>query len=380
MELKEYRDQIDKIDVQIAELFEKRMDASAGISKYKKEHNIGVVDSGREKEVIENVTSHVRPEFSDDISMLYSMIFNVSRNYQKKLSGNHSDLYPVIQDAIKNTPQLFPQTANVACQGVEGAFSQLAAQKFFKHPKIMNFNTFESVFSAVENGFCEYGVLPLENSSAGSVNKVYELMMTHDFSIVRGTRIKVDHYLLAKPGVKLEDIKEVYSHEQALNQCSEFLSGLKNVNAVACENTAVAASMVSKSDRNDIAAIASRSCMDLYNLSCIKPSIQNRDNNYTRFICISKKLEIYPGADRTSLMMILPHRPGSLNMALSRFYSLGLNLIKLESRPLPEREFEFMFYFDLETSIYSEEFLQMIDELDDMCEEFRYLGSYSEVI
>lgn len=380
MELKEYRDQIDKIDVQIAELFEKRMDASAGISKYKKEHNIGIVDSGREKEVIENVTSHVRPEFSDDISMLYSMIFNVSRNYQKKLSGNHSDLYPVIQDAIKNTPQLFPQTANVACQGVEGAFSQLAAQKFFKHPKIMNFNTFESVFSAVENGFCEYGVLPLENSSAGSVNKVYELMMTHDFSIVRGTRIKVDHYLLAKPGVKLEDIKEVYSHEQALNQCSEFLSGLKNVNAVACENTAVAASMVSKSDRNDIAAIASRSCMDLYNLSCIKPSIQNRDNNYTRFICISKKLEIYPGADRTSLMMILPHRPGSLNMALSRFYSLGLNLIKLESRPLPEREFEFMFYFDLETSIYSEEFLQMIDELDDMCEEFRYLGSYSEVI
>ncbi len=380
MELKEYRDQIDKIDVQIAELFEKRMDASAGISKYKKEHNIGIVDSGREKEVIENVTSHVRPEFSDDISMLYSMIFNVSRNYQKKLSGSHSDLYPVIQDAIKNTPQLFPQTANVACQGVEGAFSQLAAQKFFKHPKIMNFNTFESVFSAVENGFCEYGVLPLENSSAGSVNKVYELMMTHDFSIVRGTRIKVDHYLLAKPGVKLEDIKEVYSHEQALNQCSEFLSGLKNVNAVACENTAVAASMVSKSDRNDIAAIASRSCMDLYNLSCIKPSIQNRDNNYTRFICISKKLEIYPGADRTSLMMILPHRPGSLNMALSRFYSLGLNLIKLESRPLPEREFEFMFYFDLETSIYSEEFLQMIDELDDMCEEFRYLGSYSEVI
>ncbi len=380
MELKEYRDQIDKIDVQIAELFEKRMDASAGISKYKKEHNIGIVDSGREKEVIENVTSHVRPEFSDDISMLYSMIFNVSRNYQKKLSGNHSDLYPVIQDAIKNTPQLFPQTANVACQGVEGAFSQLAAQKFFKHPKIMNFNTFESVFSAVENGFCEYGVLPLENSSAGSVNKVYELMMTHDFSIVRGTRIKVDHYLLAKPGVKLEDIKEVYSHDQALNQCSEFLSGLKNVNAVACENTAVAASMVSKSDRNDIAAIASRSCMDLYNLSCIKPSIQNRDNNYTRFICISKKLEIYPGADRTSLMMILPHRPGSLNMALSRFYSLGLNLIKLESRPLPEREFEFMFYFDLETSIYSEEFLQMIDELDDMCEEFRYLGSYSEVI
>jgi chorismate mutase/prephenate dehydratase len=380
MELKEYRDQIDKIDVQIAELFEKRMDASAGISKYKKEHNIGIVDSGREKEVIENVTSHVRPEFSDDISMLYSMIFNVSRNYQKKLSGNHSDLYPVIQDAIKNTPQLFPQTANVACQGVEGAFSQLAAQKFFKHPKIMNFNTFESVFSAVENGFCEYGVLPLENSSAGSVNKVYELMMTHDFSIVRGTRIKVDHYLLAKPGVKLEDIKEVYSHDQALNQCSEFLSGLKNVNAVACENTAVAASMVSKSDRNDIAAIASRTCMDLYNLSCIKPSIQNRDNNYTRFICISKKLEIYPGADRTSLMMILPHRPGSLNMALSRFYSLGLNLIKLESRPLPEREFEFMFYFDLETSIYSEEFLQMIDELDDMCEEFRYLGSYSEVI
>ena len=130
----------------------------------------------------------------------------------------------------------------------------------------------------------------------------------------------------------------------------------------------------------DVAAIASHSCVALYGLERLAADIQDRSNNYTRFICISKKLEIYPGADKTSLMVVLPHRPGSLYQILARFYALGLNLIKLESRPLPDREFEFMFYFDLETSVYSDEFIRMVDDLSAVCEEFQYLGSYSEVI
>ena len=132
--------------------------------------------------------------------------------------------------------------------------------------------------------------------------------------------------------------------------------------------------------RNDVAAISRRSCEELYNLSCLEASIQDEGNNRTRFICISKNLEIYPGADKTSIMMILPHKPGALYKVLARMYVLGINVIKLESRPLPDRDFEFMFYFDLETSIYSDEFVQLMCELDDLCEEFKYLGSYSEVV
>ena len=138
--------------------------------------------------------------------------------------------------------------------------------------------------------------------------------------------------------------------------------------------------MVSKSGRTDVAALSSCSCAELYGLNCLASSVQDKGNNYTRFICISKNLEIYPGSDKTSIMMILPHRPGSLYRVLARLYTLGINVTKLESRPLPDREFEFMFYFDLETSIYSEEFVQLMCELDEFCEEFKYLGSYNEVV
>ena len=242
----------------------------------------------------------------------------------------------------------------------------------------MYFKSFESVFTAIDQGLCQYGILPIENSTAGSVKKVYDLMIQHDFSIVRTFRMKVDHNLLAKTGTKLEDIKVIYSHEQALSQCSEFLSKLKGVQIIPVENTAVAAQMASGED--GAAAVSSRSCAELYNLAILASSVQDKGNNHTRFICISKNLEIYPGADKTSIMMVLPHRPGSLYRMMARLFTLGINVTKLESRPIPDREFEFMFYFDLETSIYSEEFVQMICELDDLCEEFKYLGSYSEVV
>jgi chorismate mutase/prephenate dehydratase len=190
----------------------------------------------------------------------------------------------------------------------------------------------------------------------------------------------VDHNLLANPGATLDGIRQIYSHEQAISQCSGFLSGLTNVQITPVENTAVAAELVAASGRTDVAAISSRSCAELYNLSCIFHSIQDQGNNHTRFICISRNLEIYPGADKTSIMMVLPHRPGSLYKVLARLYTLGINVTKLESRPLPDRDFEFMFYFDLDTSIYSAEFIQLMCELNDLCEEFKYLGSYCEVV
>ena len=185
--------------------------------------------------------------------------------------------------------------------------------------------------------------------------------------------------LLTLPGVKMEDITEIYSHQQALSQCEQYLQAFPDVKVIPCENTAVAAQKVAEGDGH-AAALSSRSCMKLYGLECLEAGVQDQGSNFTRFICISKNLEIYPGADRTSLMAVLPHEPGSLCRVLSRFYALGLNLNKLESRPMPERNFEFMFYFDLETPVYAPEFLQLMGELPSLCEEFSYLGSYSEVV
>ena len=380
MNLDELRVEIDKIDKSLVELFTKRMDVAADIAAYKKENGLPVLDATREREKINALMDLAPDRFEEHIHSLYSLIFELSRSYQNKILGSANELPRVIEAAIENTPHLFPPKALVACQGVEGAYSQQACEKLFRMPNVMYFRSFEGVFSAVEKGLCQYAVIPLENSTAGSVNMVYDLMMRHNFRIVRSTRLKVDHNLMAKRGTGISDIKEVFSHEQAISQCSEILKSLPDLKVTSVENTAMAASMVAKSERKDVAALCAHSCANLYNLDTLKEAVQNQANNYTRFICISRNLEIYPGADRTSLMMVLPHRPGSLYKVLSRFYALGINLNKLESRPLPGREFEFMFYFDLDTSVYSPQFMQLMGEIESISETFSYLGSYSEVI
>lgn len=380
MDLKECRKEIDTIDDQLLELFAKRMGVSVQVAAYKKEHGLPVLDATREREKLNDMLQKSPEGIGEYAVSLFSLIMDLSRSSQNRLLGTHTELTKQITQAIESTPRLFPANATVACQGVEGAYSQIACEKLFKLPNISYYPSFGSVFTAIEEGKCRYGVIPLENSTAGSVNAVYDLMMQHNFRIVRSVRIKVDHNLLVKPGTQLSDIREIYSHEQAISQCAGFLQKLSGVKVIPCANTAVAAKMVSEAEDNSVAALSSRSCMKLYGLSCLAEAVQDKGNNHTRFICISKDLEIYPGADRTSLMMVLPHTPGSLYKALSRFYALGINLIKLESRPMPDRNFEFMFYFDLDTSVYSPQFIQLMGELESISEDYSYLGSYSEVI
>ena len=380
MDISHLREKIDEIDQQLVQLFSQRMDVSAQIAAYKKENGLPIYVPAREREKLQDVAKKAGPEMANYARSLYSMIFEISRSYQSKQNVRTTALHDKISDSIENTPKLFPQAPMVACQGVEGAYAQIACEKIFKSPSIMYFKNFESVFTAIEKGLCQYGVLPIENSTAGSVKKVYDLMIRHNFSIVRTFRLKIDHNLLALPGASLSQIKEIYSHEQAINQCSDFIKTIPGVKVIPVENTAVAANMVATSGRMDIAALSSKNCEELYGLKSLADSVQDTGNNRTRFICISKNLEIYPGSDRTSIMMILPHKPGSLYRVLARMYVLGINVVKLESRPIPDSDFEFMFYFDLETSIYSEEFVQLMCELDDICEEFKYLGSYTEVV
>ncbi len=380
MDLNELRTQIDKIDEELVRLFIARMGISAQVADYKRANNLPIFHPGRERAILQRVADQAGPEMGNYTRVLYSMLFELSRSYQSKRNEEISPLFAEISQSIEQTSKLFPQTPIVACQGVEGAYSQIACEKIFKSPFILYFKNFEAVFTAIEQGMCQYGILPIENSTAGSVTKVYDLMIKHNFSIVRTFRLKIDHNLLAKSGVKLEEIKEIYSHEQAISQCAEFLQSLPGVNVIPVANTALASEMVANSDRRDVAALSSRSCAELYGLNCLAASVQDKGNNRTRFICISKNLEIYPGSDKTSIMMILTHKPGALYKVLARLYTLGINVTKLESRPIPDREFEFMFYFDLDTSIYSEEFIQLMCELEDLCEEFKYLGSYTEVV
>lgn len=378
--LEQMRKDIDSIDKQMTDLFKQRMEKSLEIARYKEENNLAVLNDTREKEILHKVSEQIGEPFDGYARLLFNTIFDASKSCQNNYLARKSDLADRIEKALSETPKVFPKKAVVACQGVAGAHSQAACEKLFEVPSIMFFNSFEGVFTAVEKGLCQYGILPIENSSYGSVGAVYDLMQNYNFHIVKSLRLRISHYLMAKPGTKISDIKEIVSHEQAIGQCGEFLKELKNVKITICENTAMAAKMVAESGKNDIAAISSKECVDLYGLEILKKHIQISENNYTRFICISKKMEIYPGADKISLILSLPHVPRSLYHTIAKFAALGVNLTKLESRPIPGSDFEFMFYFDLDASIYSKELINLLSELENQPETFVFLGCYTEAI
>ena len=377
MELKDYRDQLDRIDGQLVSLFKERMETVKSIADYKKEHNTPVLAAGREREILYRVTGLCGEELQEYTKILYSTLLELSRDYQEnRLNTGESKLCQDILASVESSGT-FPGRAVVACQGMEGAYSQMACDKLFSLPQIMYFNRFDGVFRAVEAGMCRYGILPIENSSAGSVTEVYDLMEKYNCKIVRSLKLKIEHCLLAKPGAKLSDIKEVVAHEQALNQCGEFLKA-HGVKITIFSNNAAAAQYVSQSDRTDIAAIASAGCADLYGLHILTDRVSNTDHNYTRFICISKNLEIFEGANRITFVASASHRPGSLYSLLAKFAAKGMNISKLESRPIPGKDFEFRFYFDVEASVHSPDTQKILSQLEKE-DFFTFLGAYSEV-
>lgn len=380
LNLNELREEINETDEQIVELFKKRMNIAADVAEYKKERGLPVLDAARERALLERISQLAGEEFGGYARTLYHTMMDVSKAYQQTKLNPESSIYNEILDALETTPKLFPDRARVACQGVEGAYSQIATEKLFELPSIRYYPTFDSVFTAIEQGECRYGVLPIENSTAGSVKKVYELMLNHRFYIVKSVRLKIDHNLLAKRGTKLQDIKEIISHEQAISQSAAFLRTLPGVKVTVVANTAIAAKTVAESDRGDLAALSSRFCAELYGLDTLAEAVQDMGNNYTRFICISKSPEVYPGADKISLMLVTPNKPGALYHVLSCFNALGINMTKLESCPIPDRDFESMFYFDFTVSVYSDTLKRLLCELEARSEKFRLLGAYSEII
>ncbi len=377
MELDALRSRIDQINQEMLTLFKERMDLSAQIAQAKKESGKAVLDVSRERQILSQITDAAGEDLASYARILFTTLFDLSKTYQNQLLHGQSPLSTEIQKALEEMPKLFPQHAVVACQGVEGAYSQLACDKLFPMADIMYFGHFEGVFQAVEKGLCRYGILPIENSSYGSVREVYDLMRQHKFYIVRSIKLHVAHHLLAKPGVRLEDVTDIYSHEQAIGQCSAFLQAHPNIRVHVCDNTAMAAQMAAEAEGN-VAALSSKNCADLYGLTVLAEHVANSDNNYTRFICISRQLEIYPGADRISIMLTTAHEPGALYKVMAKFSALGLNLTKLESRPISGSDFEFMFYLDLDASVYSDAVLALLGELSSSTQQFAFLGAYGE--
>lgn len=379
-DLKTVRGEIDRIDEELVSLFLKRLHITHEVAIAKRESGGAISDPAREREILTRVSEEAGSENENSARLFFSTLFSISKARQRNILKGSSPLVSEITAAREAHNEPFPSRAFVACCGTEGSYAQQAACRIVKVPTIVYFNNFEKIFEAVEQGLCPYGVLPVENSAAGSVVAVYDIMKKHKFHIVRALRLKVDHVLIAHRGVKIENVTEVMSHPHAIAQCTGFFKKHMNIKATPDSNTAVAAARLAASGRTDVAVIASRACADLYGLEVIAENIQDAVYNYTRFICISKDLQVYPDANKISIMLSIPHRPGALAEIISKFSAIDVNLTKIESRPVPGMDFEFRFIFDFEASPSDPSVLSLLSELsqDPEIEHFDFLGAYVE--
>ena len=372
------RGEIDGIDDEIARLFRRRMEIVDGIAESKRRRGVSVSDPARERNTLVRIANNVGPDLENGARLLFTTMFGIAKARQRAVVHGEAPLVAAIKKTVANAAQ-FPSGGIVACPGAEGSYAQQAASAMFKVPTILFFSNFEKVFEAVEKGLCPYGILPIDNSAAGSVAQVYDLMVRHRFHIVRSVRVKIDHVLLGCCGATLDGIHEVSSHPHALAQCGTFLKTHPSFATVPGANTAVAAAELAKEGRLDRAVIASRACAELYGLDILAEDVADASFNATRFICIARDMSITPDANKFSVMLSLPHRPGSLNAIISKFAAIDVNLTKLESRPIPGMDFEFRFTFEFEASPTDPGVLGLLAELsrDPEIEHFTFLGAYA---
>lgn len=367
MTLEEIRRRIDEIDGQLLPLFLARMDCAREVAAVKKEAGLPVLNPGREQEILDRVASRAG-EYGGAARVLYATLMEVSRGLQHQILHSGAALRAQIEAA-----QLPPaETGRVATFGRPGSFSHKAADVLFPGCTPVSFNSFAEIFRAVDEGSASFGVLPVENSSAGSVSEVYDLILRYRFYIVGAETLGVRHCLAARAGAQP---RRVLSHPQALAQCSRRIAEL-GLTAEPCETTAEAA--VKAASLPDAAAICSEEAARAAGLEVLERGIQNTENNCTRFITISRALYIPEGADKISLCFSLPHVTGSLHGVLSRFAQAGLNLTKIESRPIPGRRFEYDFYLDFTGSVRDEQTLALLASLSEELPRFSFLGNYTE--
>lgn len=373
--LDDYRSEIDAIDDYLARLLAKRMDVVLKVAQYKKENHLPVLHQNREDQVLERVSAAVKEEYRPSVRFLYSTIMDESKNYQNRQLVEPESFY---EELGLDVAEPIEKPTCLACQGVPGAYSGEAAAKFCPGAPVRYYPSFQDVFEAVDRGEAPYGILPIENSNAGSVTQVYDLMKAYRFFIVRELKLPICHNLLVRPGVSLAAVTDVYSHPQGLSQCQEFLRAHPEIVPHEYSNTAAAAKLVAESSE-PIASISSLGCAELYGLTVAEPSIQDRAQNFTRFLCISRKPEIPSEGGKISIQFQLPHQTGSLYKILARFFSASLNLTKIESRPLPGSDFEFIFYCDFTGNLHEAQVMALLSSLKKELQQFIFLGNYTEL-
>lgn len=372
MDLNELRQKIDIADEQILKLFIERMDVCRQVAEYKKANNLSVMQGGREQQILDKVRENSPESLQDGSAVLFQNIMDISKSLQS--------LEMAKTKPIPETVGFNPQNAKkIACQGTAGSYSEAACKKLFGNSPAQFYPAFEDVFKAVESGEVEYGILPIQNSTIGSVSETYDLMAKHDFYINALIRVEITHCLAAKKGTKLTDITHVYSKEEALSQCSEYLKK----NKLECRqyaNTAMSAELVANSPDTSVACICSESCAHLYELEIIDSRIADAYPNYTRFICFSKTLTTPEKADTISVCLSIPHVQGSLYRLLTKFAVSGLNLMKIESKSVAGSDFEVNFYLDFNGKYHDSKVQALLNDLQGELSYFRFLGSFYEVM
>ena len=378
-ELKAYRDQIDKIDRQLADLFQQRMEVVDKVGQYKLAHNIPVLDAAREQQVLQAKAALARDEaMAADLVAVFENLMAVSRRRQRKRireTQERPDYTRCVQAiAAARTPIARPR---VVYQGVAGAYSEMACLNFFADgSENIGLEQIEDVFLALKNGQADYAVLPIENSTSGAIRQVYDLLTRYAFYIVGETTVQVEHCLMAPQGASLDTVTHVYSHEQGLFQCERFLNAHPDWCRVPCADTAGAGQYVAGTGDVTKAAICSERAAELYGLKILARGISQNTNNTTRFVVVSPVMELRPGADKISTVFSLPHEAGSLHRIMTIFAVNGLNMTRLESRPMPGHKWEYMFFLDFVGSLAAPELDGILRELSQTAEDFRVLGNY----
>lgn len=372
MSLDSIRKDIDAIDKELVPLLKKRMECSLKVAEIKRQEGLPVYHPKREEEILSRV-NEAGGEFGRYIESVYRELMSVSREAQQaELTG-----IGTLAENIKKAKTDIKSGVAVACQGIEGAFSNIAANNLHADGKLTFCKTFEDVFKAVESGEVTYGVVPVENSNAGSVMEVYDLILKYRFYIVSAAELAVNENLLGIKCATIQDIKTVYSHPQALSQSDEFIKE-HGITPIQYTNTAMAAKFVSDKNDASVGAIGSRLAAELYGLDVIVPNIQTVKHNCTRFITISKELIIPDNANKVSVVFSLPHTVGALQRVLDRFSMNGLNLTKIESRAARNGKFEYLFYLDFSGNLKDYNTVALISSLENELPDFTFLGNYNE--
>ncbi len=375
MDLDQIRNQIDQVDRQIVELFQKRMELAGEVAANKRETGKAIYDHQREVEKLERLGTLANSEFNRrSIEELFLQIMSISRRYQYHILGDRDNCLDAEYTKIDEL-EITPET-RVVYQGVEGAFSEQAMLDFFG-PNVIHSHVgqFEDVLDALESGKAEYGVLPIENSSAGFVSGVFHLLQEHDATIVGGISLEVSQALLGVRGASISDIRTVYSHPQALMQTKTFLEqhGWKQISMA---NTAVSAKKIQEDHDKTQAAVASVRAAQLYDLEVLQPSINTQKNNRTKFVVISNKKVYTKDADMISISFSLPHESGSLYNILGHFIFNGLNMTSIESEPLRDRQWEYRFFITFEGNLSASSVRNAITGIRSESSDFKLLGNY----